>query len=87
MSSAPDGPTVRESGRGSDYDGPPTNFPPPPGWRVESVALTSEPRRMPRQDHGAIDAAEQRARLVTHWSALLAVFLMFTVVVIGIVRH
>lgn len=42
---------------------------------------------MPRQDHSAIDAAEQRARLVTHWSALLAVFLMFTVVVIGIVRH
>lgn len=87
MSSAPEGPAVSRNDRRSDYDGPPTNVPPSPGWRVESVALTSEPRRMPRQDHGAIDAAEQRARLVTHWSALLAVFLMFTVVVIGIVRH
>lgn len=42
---------------------------------------------MPDQDHAAIDAAEQRARLVTHWTALLAVALMFTVVIIGIVQR
>ena len=71
---------------GSDeYEGPPTNVPPPPGWRVESVAIPSEPRRMPEQDHAEIDAAEQRAKLVTHWTALIAVALMFTVVIAGIV--
>ncbi|HLU29161.1 MAG TPA: hypothetical protein VKZ65_12030 [Glycomyces sp.] len=74
------------SGESADYQGPPANVPPPPGWRVESVALPGEPRRMPPQDHRAIDAAEQRARLFTHWTALVAVTLMFTVVIIGVVR-
>ena len=69
------------------YEGPPRNVPPPPGWRgVEHLALPAEPRRLPPQDYGAIDAAEQRARLVTHWTALLAIALMFIVVIIGIVR-
>lgn len=68
------------------YEGPPPNDPPPKGWRVETVALPAEPRRMPDQDHGAIDAAEQRARLATHWTALLAVALMFAVIIIGVVR-
>ncbi|GAB3648979.1 hypothetical protein [Glycomyces tarimensis] len=74
------------SGTDGAYDGPPANVPPPPGWRVESVAIPSEPRRMPQQDHAAIDAAEQRAKLVTQWTALIAVALMFTVVIIGIAR-
>ncbi|WP_157930681.1 hypothetical protein [Glycomyces xiaoerkulensis] len=73
------------SGEGT-YEGPPANVPPPPGWRVETVAVPDAPRRMPKQDHAAIDAAEQRAKLVTHWAALVAVMLMFIVVVIGIVR-
>lgn len=68
------------------YDGPPVNVPPPPGWRVETVALTGEPRRLPPQDHAAIDAAEQRARLVTHWITLVAVALMFIVLVIGLIN-
>lgn len=73
---------------GSDqgYEGPPVNVPPPPGWRVEAVALPGEPRRVPAQDHAAIDAAEQRARLLTHWLALVAVALMFTVLVIGLLN-
>jgi hypothetical protein len=69
-----------------EYDGPPVNVPPPPGWRVEAVALPGEPRRLPPQDHAAIDAAEQRARLVTHWITLLAVALMFTVLIAGLVQ-
>ncbi|MEU6246292.1 hypothetical protein [Glycomyces sp. NPDC047010] len=68
------------------YEGPPVNVPPPPGWRVESVALPGEPRRMPPQDHAAIDAAEQRARLVTQWLTLVSVALMFTVLIIGLVE-
>jgi len=68
----------------NEYDGPPVNVPPPPGWRVEAVALPSEPRAMPRQDHAAITAAEQRARLVTHWITLVSVALMFTVLIIGL---
>jgi hypothetical protein len=48
------------------------------------VALPSEPRRLPPQDHPAIDAAEQRARLVTHWTALAAIAVMFTMVIVGI---
>ncbi|MQM28791.1 hypothetical protein [Glycomyces albidus] len=67
------------------YEGPPVNVPPPPGWRVEAVALPGEPRRLPPQDHAAIDAAEQRARLVTQWLTLVAVALMFTVLIIGLV--
>lgn len=67
------------------YEGPPVNVPPPPGWRVEAVALPGEPRRLPPQDHAAIDAAEQRARLVTQWFTLVAVALMFTVLIIGLV--
>ncbi|PRY58866.1 hypothetical protein B0I28_10421 [Glycomyces artemisiae] len=62
------------------------NVPPPPGWRVESVALPGEPRRLPEQDHAAIDAAEQRARLVTQWLTLVSVALMFTVLIIGLVE-
>ena len=68
------------------YQGPPPNDPPPPGWRIETVVLPAEPRRMPAQDREAIDAAEQRARLVTHWAALLSVAAMFAVVIAGIVR-
>ncbi|THV32018.1 hypothetical protein [Glycomyces paridis] len=68
------------------YEGPPVNVPPPPGWRVESVALTGEPRRLPPQDHAAINADEQRARLVTHWITLVSVALMFTVLVIGLLN-
>jgi hypothetical protein len=67
------------------YEGPPVNVPPPPGWRVEAVALPGEPRRLPPQDHAAIDAAEQRARLVTQWLTLVSVALMFTVLIIGLV--
>jgi hypothetical protein len=70
----------------NEYDGPPVNVPPPPGWRVESVALPSEPRPLPRQDYAAIDAAEQRARLVTHWITLVSVALMFTVLIIGLLN-
>ncbi|THV43204.1 hypothetical protein [Glycomyces buryatensis] len=69
------------------YAGPPAHVPPPPGWRVESVALPGEPRRMPAQDHEAIDAAEQRARLFTHWTALISVAAMFAVVIIGILNR
>lgn len=71
----------------SGYQGPPVNVPPPPGWRVEAVALPGEPRRLPPQDHAAIDAAEQRARLVTHWLALVSVALMFTVLIIGLLNR
>ncbi|MCC3762831.1 hypothetical protein K3N28_07070 [Glycomyces sp. TRM65418] len=74
---------------GSDrvgYEGPPVNVPPPPGWRVEAVALPVEPRRLPLQDHAAIDAAEQRARLFTHWTTLVAVALMFTVLIVGLLQ-
>ncbi|MFC3496027.1 hypothetical protein [Glycomyces rhizosphaerae] len=67
-----------------DYDGPPVNVPPPPGWRVEAVALPSEPRRLPHQDHAAIDVAEQRARLVTQWLTLITVALMFTALIVGL---
>ncbi|MDA1358556.1 hypothetical protein O1R50_02920 [Glycomyces luteolus] len=70
----------------NEYDGPPVNVPPPPGWRVEAVALPSEPRVLPRQDHEAINAAEQRARLVTHWITLVSVALMFTVLIIGLLN-
>lgn len=68
------------------YEGPPASVPPPPGWRVETVALTGEPRRLPPQDYAAIDASEQRARLVTHWIALVSVTLMFAVLVVGIIN-
>jgi len=67
-----------------EYDGPPVNVPPPPGWRVEAVALPGEPRRLPHQDHAAINAAEQRARLITHWITLVTVTLMFTVLIVGL---
>jgi len=68
----------------NEYDGPPVNVTPPPGWRVESVALPSDPRPLPYQDFAAIDAAEQRARLVTHWITLVSVGLMFTMLIIGL---
>ncbi|MEV3937728.1 hypothetical protein AB0K52_17315 [Glycomyces sp. NPDC049804] len=69
----------------NEYDGPPVNVPPPPGWRVEAVALPSDPRPLPPQDHDAINAAEQRARLVTHWITLISVALMFTVLIVGLI--
>lgn len=57
---------------GLAYQGPPQMLPPPAGWRPEHVVVPPEPRRLPSQDHDALDAAEERAALVTRVVAIVA---------------
>jgi hypothetical protein len=49
----------------SGYSPPPRMTPPPAHWRPMHVVEPAEPRNLPRQDHNAIDAAEERAAAVT----------------------
>lgn len=49
-----------------NYAGPPPSLPPDRDWRPEVVVLPAPPRRLPGQDHPALDAAELRARQVTY---------------------
>lgn len=50
---------------GMGYPGPPPSTPPPPGWRPALVVRPAPPRRLPAQDHAALDAAERAARRLT----------------------
>jgi hypothetical protein len=50
----------------SGYEGPPPTTPPPYGWQPERIVEPAPPRRLPAQDHTAIDAAEARARTLTY---------------------
>jgi hypothetical protein len=47
------------------YPGPPPSTPPPAGWRPALVVRPAPPRRLPAQDHAALDAAERAARRLT----------------------
>ena len=47
------------------YPGPPMSVPPPPDWRPPTVVQPAPPRRLPAQDHAALDAAERAAGRVT----------------------
>jgi hypothetical protein len=64
------------------YEGPPSNTPPPAQWRPRRVVHPAAPRRLPPQDHAAIDAEEEQARSLTRllgWvggGALLLVLLL-----------
>lgn len=49
----------------SEYPGPPTTTPPEPGWHPELVETPAPPRRLPPQDHAAMDAEEGAARRFT----------------------
>jgi len=41
------------------------SVPPPPDWRPPTVVQPAPPRRLPAQDHAALDAAERAAGRVT----------------------
>ena len=70
----------------SGYSGPPRMVPPPQGWKVPEVIVAAAPRRLPEQDHKAIDAEESRARTLTHGVGILAGSLMFVVLIVILVR-
>lgn len=46
--------------------------PPAGGWRPQHVVEPAPPRRLPPQDHAAIDSDEARARTLTYGIAILA---------------
>ncbi|MDT5025374.1 MAG: hypothetical protein QOE61_1800 [Micromonosporaceae bacterium] len=54
------------------YQGPPPTTPPPAGWRPPHVVEPAPPRRLPEQDHSAIDDQESRARTLTVGLAIVA---------------
>lgn len=56
---------------GITYQGPPVSSAPPSGWRPEQVVEPLPPRRLPAQDHGAIDEDEAKARTLTRGLGLL----------------
>jgi hypothetical protein len=47
-------------------------MPPPSGWRLPHQVEPAPPRVLPAQDHVAIDAAEERAQLITRRFGLIA---------------
>jgi hypothetical protein len=61
----PDGPKLI-------YNGPPVSAPPPADWRPQHVVEPTPPRRLPEQDHAAIDEREARARTVTIGLSIVA---------------
>jgi hypothetical protein len=54
------------------YHGPPLTTPPPAGWRLPHVVEPAPPRRLPVQDHSAIDEQEARARTLSIGFAIVA---------------
>jgi hypothetical protein len=56
---------------GPTYQAPPVSSAPPAGWRPEHVVEPPPPRRLPAQDHGAIDEDEAKARTLTRGLGLL----------------
>lgn len=60
----------------SGYQGPPRMTPPPFGWRPQVIVEVPPPRRLPSQDHAAIDDEEARARTVTYGIAAIAAALI-----------
>jgi hypothetical protein len=61
-----------ENVSGYAYQGPPPMTPPPAGWRPPHIVQPVPPRNLPRQDHGAIDEQEARARTLTQGMAMVA---------------
>jgi hypothetical protein len=47
------------------YQPPPPTVPPPSSWRPARIVPPVPPRELPQTDHEAVDADEQRARMVT----------------------
>ena len=47
-------------------------MPPATGWQPPRIVEPAAPRALPTQDHPAIDAAEERAHLVTRMFGLAA---------------
>ncbi len=54
------------------YQGPPPSNPPPAGWRPARVVQPAPPRRLPEQNHAAMDDQEARARTLSLGLAIVA---------------
>ena len=52
---------------------------PPSGWRPEYLVPVPPPRRLPAQDHAALDDEEARARAVTLAMGAVAAALLLVV--------
>jgi hypothetical protein len=61
------------------YEGPPRSTAPPADWRPPQVYQPAPPRRLPDQDHAAIDDDEARARTLTRGLAMVAGALLLVV--------
>ena len=61
------------------YLGPPPTTAPPSGWQPPHVVQPAPPRRLPEQDHPAIDEDEARARTMTRGLAMVAGALLLVV--------
>jgi hypothetical protein len=69
------------------YPGPPQTDPPPPDWRPRVVRDPAPPRRLPPQDHAALDAAERAARRFTWAVGAVAMVAALMVVLVLAVQH
>lgn len=69
------------------YTGPPKSERPAAGWRTPEVVKPVPPRKLPKQDPAAIDAAESRARVLTQGLAILAGSLMFVILIVVLIRQ
>ena len=61
------------------YQGPPPTTAPPADWRPPQVYQPAPPRRLPDQNHAAIDDDEARARTLTRGLAMVAGALLLVV--------
>jgi hypothetical protein len=64
---------------GRGYQGPPRSTLPPADWRPAKVVEPAPPRRLPPQDHAALDEDEARARTVTRGIALVTAALLVVI--------
>jgi hypothetical protein len=64
------------------YTGPPTQAPPPAGWRPPTVVKFPPPRALPPQDGSRLDEAEQQARTISYGVAMITGAIMILLILV-----
>jgi hypothetical protein len=68
------------------YTGPPRTERPPQNRPAPLIQPLPPPRVLPAQDHDAIDAEEQRARIITYGLSLVAGVVAFLLLLFTVLR-
>jgi hypothetical protein len=72
----PKGELAPPTASAAGYTPPPKSTAPPHGWQPPRIVEPAAPRVLPVQDHAAIDAGEERARILTRGVGVVAAVLL-----------